>query len=66
MALERENEGSWMELTEILGSLGLNRVKKRMRITIATNIKKIVATMQDARFVRPDGGLCFIAFPILL
>lgn len=56
--LDMEKDGSWTEFTEILGSLGLKTVKKTIRITITTKIKKIVATIHEAKFVRPDGGLC--------
>lgn len=33
-------------------------MKKTIRIMITRKIKKIVATMHEARFVRPEGGLC--------
>lgn len=58
---DREKEGRWMALTVILGSLGLKTVKKTMRTIMTMKIKKIVATIHDARFVLPDGGgLCLL------
>lgn len=51
-----EKEGSCTEVTDILGSLGRNTVKKTMRATMTTKTRNTVATMQEARFVRPEGG----------
>lgn len=64
--LEMENDGSWMEVTEILGSLGLKTVKKTMRITITTKIKKIVATIHEAKFVRPEPDGRLFVFGLLI
>lgn len=49
-------DGSWTAVTATVGFLGLNKVKKMMRMMIVTKIKKMVATMHEARFVRPVGG----------
>lgn len=51
-----ENDGSWTAVTVIMGFFGLNNVKKIIRIMIVMKSKKMVATMHEARFVRPDGG----------
>lgn len=51
-----EKDGSWTAVTAIAGVLGLNKVKKMMRMMIVMKIKKMVATMHEARFVLPDGG----------
>ncbi|CAI9772648.1 unnamed protein product [Fraxinus pennsylvanica] len=62
--LEIEKEGSWTAFTEILGSLGLKREKNTIRTTMAMNIRKIIATMHEAKFVRPLGGLRGFVFAI--
>lgn len=56
LLLVMENDGSWTAVIVMVGVLGLSNVKKIMRIMITMKIMKMVATMQEARFVRPDGG----------
>ena len=37
-----------------------------MKMMIITKMRKTVATMHEAKFVRPDGGLCGLLILLLL
>lgn len=55
---ESENDGIWIDETEICGDFGLKRVKNRIRRMIMMKIMKIVATTHEAKFVLPDDLCC--------
>lgn len=55
---DSENDGIWIDVTEICGDFGLKRVKNRIRRMIMMKIMKIVATTHDAKFVLPDDLCC--------